>query len=112
MGTWTGAGGGVGLYGQGANGAGGTRVMSGPYITQMGGGGGGSGGATATATFAAGNSGSICNNIRRGIPGLFGGGGVGTTSGSVRGSDGASGGLRIVWPGNTRTFPSTCVGTP
>jgi hypothetical protein len=30
----------------------------------------------------------------------------------VRGSDGASGGLRIVWPGNTRTFPSTCVGTP
>lgn len=86
--------------------------MNGPYIVQMGGGGGGSGGASATATFAASCNSSICNNIRRGIPGLFGGGGVGTTSGSVRGSDGASGGLRIVWPGNTRTFPSTCVGVP
>jgi hypothetical protein len=25
---------------------------------------------------------------------------------------GAGGAVRIVWPGNTRTFPSTCVGSP
>jgi hypothetical protein len=25
---------------------------------------------------------------------------------------GASGAVRIVWPGNTRQFPSTCVGSP
>jgi hypothetical protein len=28
------------------------------------------------------------------------------------GGSGASGAVRIVWPGNTRTFPSTCVGSP
>jgi hypothetical protein len=25
---------------------------------------------------------------------------------------GAGGAVRIVWPGNTRQFPSTCVGSP
>jgi hypothetical protein len=25
---------------------------------------------------------------------------------------GATGGVRIVWPGSTRQFPTTCVGTP
>jgi hypothetical protein len=25
---------------------------------------------------------------------------------------GSGGAVRIVWPGNTRTFPSTCVGSP
>jgi hypothetical protein len=28
------------------------------------------------------------------------------------GGAGANGGVRIVWPGSTRRFPSTCVGTP
>ena len=28
------------------------------------------------------------------------------------GNGGSSGAVRIVWPGNTRQFPSTCVGTP
>jgi hypothetical protein len=27
-------------------------------------------------------------------------------------ADGGVGAVRIVWPGNTRTFPSTCVGAP
>jgi hypothetical protein len=25
---------------------------------------------------------------------------------------GAAGGVRIVWPGNTRQFPTTCVSSP
>jgi hypothetical protein len=28
------------------------------------------------------------------------------------GGVGGSGAVRIVWPGSTRTFPSTCVGSP
>jgi hypothetical protein len=28
------------------------------------------------------------------------------------GTSGGSSALRIVWPGNTRQFPSTCVGSP
>jgi len=27
-------------------------------------------------------------------------------------NDGASGAVRIVWPGTTRQFPSTCVASP
>jgi hypothetical protein len=32
--------------------------------------------------------------------------------GSTPTADGGVGAVRIVWPGNTRTFPSTCVGAP
>jgi hypothetical protein len=39
--------------------------------------------------------------------GAYGGGG-----GNFCCSTGAVGAVRIVWPGNTRTFPSTCVGSP
>jgi hypothetical protein len=47
-----------------------------------------------------------------GAGGAYGGGGgaswlTGQTSGN-----GSVGAVRIVWPGNTRTFPSTCVGAP
>jgi hypothetical protein len=49
--------------------------------------------------------------------GQFGGGGGGAIgggggSGSFSGKAGSAGGVRIVWPGSTRTFPSTCVSTP
>jgi hypothetical protein len=28
------------------------------------------------------------------------------------GGQGASGAVRIIWPGTTRSFPSTCAGSP
>lgn len=43
--------------------------------------------------------------------GQFGGGGSGTTIANAR-MNGGNGAVRIVWPGLTRTFPSTDVGTP
>lgn len=88
-------GGGVGILGQGSNG-------SGNYGA---GGGGGSGG-------SAGGNGSgyiICC-----VPTLFAGnggaygGGAGGYNGT--GGVGAGGAVRIIWPGNTRSFPSTCTG--
>ena len=44
------------------------------------------------------------------IGGVYGGGG--SKAGNGSGSPGGSGAVRIVWPGNTRSFPSTDVGTP
>ena len=89
-----GGGGGTGLYGVGSNGSSGTRGNNGNSGS---GGGGGSGG----------NSGSGANG------GSYGGGGGGGTyyfgSTSSIGS-GANGAVRIVWPGNTRSWPSTDVG--
>jgi len=76
-----GSGGGVGLQGQGANGAAGSYYGSGA-------GGSGSGG-----------SGQSYGG---------GGGGGGTSSGSsISSSAGGSGAVRIIWPGTTRYFPST-----
>jgi hypothetical protein len=77
-------GGGVGLLGEGSSGTGGALEN---------GGNGGSGGANAGASGAG------------GAPG-------GGTGGDGRGSQtgphaGASGAVRIIWPGNTRSFPST-----
>ncbi len=88
-----GAGGGVGILGVGANGAGGTFPA--------GGGGGGSGG-------AAGSSGSGRSG---GSGGAYGGGagGNGYAGCSVQPA-GGGGAVRIIWPGNTRQFPSTCTG--
>ncbi|MEI8286389.1 MAG: fibronectin type III domain-containing protein [Actinomycetes bacterium] len=86
-GGFGGPGGGVGLLGQGSSGAGGTSGSQG--------GKGGSGGADGTS----------------GLSGLYGGGGnAGNTCATS--TVGARGAVRIVWPGNTRTFPSTCVGAP
>lgn len=94
-GGWAGAGGGVGLFGQGANGSGGA---GGGGFGTAGGGGGGSGGA------AGGNS----TQCVAGTGGLHGGGG-GASGGAGAAGRGA---VRIVWPGTTRSFPSTCVGAP
>jgi prepilin-type N-terminal cleavage/methylation domain-containing protein len=76
-------GGGVGVYGVGANGAAGTL---GSYATQVGKGG----------------SGGVDGNSSTGHGGLYGGGTGGGHSGA-----GAGGAVRIIWPGDSRTFPST-----
>jgi len=130
--TYGGAGGGgVGLYGQGASGypygsgwypySTGNAVgygrmgsYSGSGVSSGGtGGGGGSGGENGFAgenpsySYPEGGGSSSYPGSRGGNCG--GGGGPGGTSWS-RYSCGGVGGVRIVWPGNTRTFPSTNVG--
>lgn len=89
-----GGGGGVGLFGQGANGAAGIYGSS-----TASGGRGGSGGINACPGNSVGGSGG-----RYG-----GGGGAGRLGASVNYGIGA---VRIVWPGSTRQFPSTCVASP
>ena len=79
-----GSGGGVGIFGQGTNGAGGGVNAGGR---------GGSGG-----TDGGGNG------------GLYGGGGRGGNNFCSPSGNGGRGAVRIVWPGNTRSFPSTNVG--
>ena len=78
-------GGGVGIYGQGNNGAGGT------------------------SSARSGGAGSI--NIGDGN--AYGGSAVvgGTGLYSSNGSPGQGGAVRIVWPGSTRQYPSTNVST-
>jgi len=92
-----GGGGGVGLFGEGSSGARG--VGSGCTAT---GGAGGSGG-TAGGTYTSGN-------VPGGAGGNYGGGG-GSNKGYGLGMAG-TGAVRIMWPGNTRSFPSTCAGAP
>ncbi len=85
---YAGAGGGVGILGSGSAGTGGAPGVSGT---------GGSGGAT---TFTA--------DQHNGAPGALYGGGAGTGSyGTGTPSAGGGGAVRIIWPGNTRSFPST-----
>jgi hypothetical protein len=80
-------GGGVGILGEGASGAAGTS----------GGGGGGSGGAAGCTTpFASG--------------GAYGGGGGSSNGTCNNGGSGGVGAVRIIWPGTTRSFPSTNTG--
>jgi hypothetical protein len=92
-----GGGGGVDLLGQGGNGAAGaTNVVNG-WGT---GGGGGSGGSCGNAP----------GNTSIGGNGGFDYGGGGGGGGSAAGGSGGRAGVRIIWPGNTRTFPSTNTG--
>lgn len=93
-GYWGGGGGGVGILGQGSNGAAGIRAGD-----CAGGGGGGSGGANGLPAPGR-NSG-----CRTG--GAYGGG---RGLGSAYGGQGGVGAVRIIWPGNTRSFPSTDTG--
>ena len=83
--------------GQGCSGVAGIHATSNAY------GHGGSGG----------TNGCISSGYLGGSGGAYGGGGGGGSYyiNSV-GGVGGSGAVRIVWPGNTRTFPSTCVGSP
>jgi len=85
------SGGGVGVYGQGSSGCGGAGCSAG----------------------VPGSGGSYGNSSVGGAYGGGGGGSAGNGSNLNSGhAGGGSGVVRIVWPGNTRTFPSTCVGSP
>lgn len=90
-------GGGVGLLGEGSNGAAGTSTSTNR------GGKGGSGG---------GNGTSVDTTCSSGTGGYYGGGGGGgpTNNTIICGGDPGTGAVRIIWPGSTRQFPSTCTG--
>jgi len=136
-----GGGGGVGIYGTstynflvaggvttasngggGAGGAGGQQGLC-AICGNIGYGGiyGGGGGGTFTATFAGGAGGgggalAYINNwavIQQNTYFLnVGNGGAGGGTGVFGGGPGSTGTIRIVWPGNVRQFPGTCVGYP
>ena len=90
-------GGGVGILGQGASGA--TGTWDG---TNAGGGGGGSNGGSGGATNYNGGSGGS-----GGAGGLYGGhGGYYGNPSFISGSK-SVGAVRIIWPGTSRSFPST-----
>lgn len=109
-------GGGVGLFGQGSSGANGSNgnYFSPPATGGGGGSGGGNGGNASSATW--------CGTAGNG--GAYGGGGGQGGSfisyfcpcfpicGATCSAPGGNGAVRIVWPGNTRSFPSTNVGSP
>lgn len=95
-----GGGGGTGIYGQGANGVGDNG-----YGYAGGGSGGGNAGAVVTS-YAGPTRGSNGGNYGGG------GGGAGGVCNSAYMGTGGSGAVRIIWPGNTRSFPSTCAGSP
>jgi hypothetical protein len=44
------------------------------------------------------------------VGGAYGGGSGGSYAASGCCTAGAVGAVRIIWPGNTRSFPSTCTG--
>ena len=89
-----GGGGGVGLFGQGSNGSGGVV------------GGGGSGGSSGA------NSGTTKGGNGGGYGG-GGGGGWGCNGGcGAAGGYGGAGAVRVIWPGSSRSFPSSSVGSP
>lgn len=103
-------GGGVGILGEGASGAGGANQPPGGVAY---GGCGGSGGAT-------GSNGSSASAGNGGNGGAYGGGGgrggaaygpcFTPTYATGNGGSGAGGAVRIIWPGTSRSFPSTNTG--
>ena len=123
--SYGGGGGGVGLYGAGGNGAGGALTAQGaqggsqgplytvyacnPQLIGYGGTGVCSPGHCEYVHTCCSYSYPVyvCPVTRGGSGGLYGGG-----QGLGSGCAGGYGAVRIVWPGNTRTFPSTCVSTP
>ena len=94
-------GGGVGLLGQGANGAAGTPTCV--YVPGRQGGGGSGGNSGGSSYFYSNCCGS---GYVRGAGGSYGGGGYG----GCGSTSGAGGAVRIIWPGTTRSFPSTNTG--
>jgi len=105
--------GGGGAGGYAGNGGNGSICGSAP---QNGAGGGGAGGGNCVGGGGVGLLGQGTNGAVSG-----GGGSGGTNGGAVNGGvyggggvasglNGASGAVRIIWPGNTRSFPSTCTG--
>lgn len=107
----SGGGGGVGLSGQGTSGANGSTGSYGS--TAAGGGGGGSGGSNGGCAQNAYPSTGGAGNT------LGGGGGAGGWNydgynyyNQGYGGSGMRGGVRIIWPGGGRQFPSTNTGSP
>ena len=98
-GGYNGGGGGVGLNGQGSNGVG--QLINNNLLAT-----GGSGGASPIG--GGGNNTSITDIFSR-HGGRYGGGASRNATSQFPGGQGA---VRIVWPGNTRSFPSTDVSTP
>ena len=103
-----GGGGGVGILGQGTSGAGGAKGTNTNNAAGAGrGGGGGSGGA---------NGATPLNNtsVSGGNGGAYGGGGAygafDTNGYTTAFGTPAAGAVRIIWPGTTRSFPSTNTG--
>ena len=94
-----GGGGGVGILGEGASGyggMGGTNGYTNPtYKTDIAGKGGSGGADSVTRCITA-------------AGGAYGGGSIGYNIESE--ANGGGGAVRIIWPGNTRSFPSTCTG--
>jgi hypothetical protein len=113
-----GTGGGVGIYGQGSNGNGGSAPSSGETCTccvRIGygrsyGGGGGSGGGSGSGSYVQLNY-STSQWTAFGSRGGNYGGGAGNNT-SYTSSCNGTGAVRIVWPGTSRQFPSTSVGSP
>jgi hypothetical protein len=99
-------GGGTGIYGKFYSGIGGINLGNpGSYCgpISLPGGGGSFGQDGSVSVFGYRNASSA------GAGGLYGGGGGGATVNAPGAAAGAGGAVRIVWPGNTRTFPSTNV---
>ena len=129
-GTYTGCGGGNGGSGGFGSGAGGYSGNGGSNGAGAGGGGGSGGfvncascgplafaGGGGVGLFGQGSSGargSVYCYSGSGNATAYGGGGACKTynAGAYTYAVGGVGAVRIVWPGNTRTFPSTCVGSP
>jgi hypothetical protein len=89
-----GGGGGIGIYGASSNGSGGSAGA---------GGGGGSGGSNGTAgTYGAGGRGGSYGGSSGAAPANYGT--------ALRGTDGSPGFIRILYPGHTRSWPSTNTG--
>ena len=99
-----GGGGGTGLYGLGANGTAGANGPANTDACRNGRGGGGGSGGSSSATIVSGFTG--------GNGGIYGGGGGGGNATGATAGAGGNGAVRIVGPGSSRQFPSTCVGVP
>jgi len=97
-----GGGGGVGVLGTGSSGTGGT------YGSGTGGG-GGTGGSSGNSGGNGGRFLNCCANYEA-IPGRGGSYGGGAGGGSYIADNPSGGAVRIIWPGNTRSFPSTNTG--
>lgn len=121
--TGGGGGGAAGYTANGSNGkaaGGGQLGAGGGGVGLLGGAAGGGGGGVGTigvagsATGGAGGSGGCAGGTNPacwgGPGGNYGGGGGSVNCLNGSGVFGGGGAVRIIWPGNTRQFPSTCTG--
>jgi len=114
QGGGTGSGGNAGSGGAGGGGFGGPS--GGSYGAGAGGvgilGQGTSGGSStfSSPTGRGGSGGSNAGGFGDGSGGAYGGGSAGGYFGETSGVNGAVGAVRIIWPGTTRSFPSTNTG--